>query len=142
MLGQSVFDTLQRLGVAGRPFDKNEERVVARLAEVAKQVLDENARELILRSQKRAVLYEYQGDGTPLKLKHAFQVSFAEHHKHARSGYTGEELYCQGAFVRTFDAHGNAVVTSIMKDPRPMVGKSALHAFNGLVEFFSDIGPA
>ena len=132
----SVFDTLKRLGVAGRPLEKNEERVVARLAEAAKQLLDDNARELIIRAQKRAVLYAYQGDGTPLKLRHAIQVAFAEHSKHARSGYTGAELYCQGAFVRTFDARGNAVVTSLMRDPRPMAGKSALHAFNALVEFF------
>ena len=91
----SVFDAIRRHGVAGKPLEKNEERVVARLAEVAKVVLDEAARETIRKAHKRPVLFEYCGDGTPLKLKHAFQVSFAEHHKTVRSGYTGVQLYCE-----------------------------------------------
>ena len=132
----SVFDSIRRLGVAGKPLEKNEERVVARLAEVAKVVLEEAARELINSSQKLPVLFEYCGDGTALKLKHAFQVSYAEHHKLVRSGYTGVELDCEGAFVRTFDRSGDPVVTCLLKDPRPMAGKGALHAFNGLLEFF------
>ena len=138
----SVFDAIRRHGVAGKPLENNEERVVARLAEVAKVVLEEAARELISSSQKMPVLFEYCGDGSSLKLKHAFQVSYAEHHKLVRSGYTGVELYCEGAFVRTFDRSGDPVVTCLLRDPRPMAGKGALHAFNGLIEFFSNFGSA
>ena len=132
----NVFDAVKKLAVAGRPLQQNEERDVARLAEATKALLDETARDMISKAQTRPVLFSYQGDGTPLKLKHAFQVAFAEHHKHARSGYTGEELYCQGAFVRTLDGAGEPVVTCLLRDPRPMIGKSALHAFNALAEFF------
>ena len=113
----SVFDSIRRLVVAGKPLEKNEERVVARLAEVAKVVLEEAARELINSSQKMPVLFEYCGHGTPLKLKHALQVSYAEHRKLVRSGYTGVELYCEGAFVRTFDRSGDPVVTCLLRDP-------------------------
>ena len=132
----SVFDALNKYGVAGRPLEKNEERVVGRLAEVAKVVLDEAAREMIRKAHKRPVLFEYCGDGTPLKLKHAFQVSFADHHKTVRSGYTGVEFYCEGAFVRSYDSAGDLVVTCLLRDPRPMAGRGALHAFNGLIGFF------
>ena len=133
--GLTVFDAIGKYGVAGRPLEKNEEREVDRLAEVAKVVLEEAARDLIRSSQKRPVVFEYCGDGTPVKLKHAFQVSFAEHQKLVRSGYTGFELDCQGAFVRSLNSAGEPVVTCLSKDPRPMAGKSALHAFNGLIEF-------
>ena len=54
----SVFDALNKYGVAGRPLEKNEERVVGRLAEVAKVVLDEAAREIIRKAHKRLVLFE------------------------------------------------------------------------------------
>ena len=135
----NVFDVITKLAVAGRPLEKNEERDVSRLAEITKVLLDETAREMISKAHTRPVLFEYFGDGTPLKLKHAFQVSFAEHHKHARSGYLGEELYCQGAFVRTYDGAGEPVVTCLLRDPRPMLGKSAMHAFNALVEFFTTL---
>ena len=134
--GLTVFDAIGKYGVAGRPLDKHEEREVDRLAEVAKVVLEEAARDLIRSFQKSPVVIEYSWDGTPVKLQHAFQVSFAEHQKLVRSGYTGVELYCQGAFVRSLNSAGEPVVTCLLKDPRPMAGKSALHAFNGLIEFF------
>ena len=132
----SVFDVIAKLGVAGKPLEKHELREVAKLAEAAKAVLEEVARTLIASSQKRPVLFEYCGDGTPLKLRHAFQVAFAEHQKSVRSGYTGDELYCQGAFVRSLNNDGEPVVACLLKEPRLMAGKSALHAFNGLIEFF------
>ena len=107
-------------------------REVQRLAEAGKALLDECAKDLIAAAQGRPVLYQYQGDGTPLKLKSAFQVAFAEHQKTSRSGYSGEELFCQGAFVRSVDSVGNPLVACIMKEPRPMAGKTALHCMNGL----------
>ena len=131
-----VFDVIAKLGVAGRPLEKHELREVSRLAEAAKAVLEEAACDLIPSSQKRPVLFEYCGDGTPLKLRHEFQVSFAEHQKCVRSGYTGDDLYCQGAFVRSLNNDGEPVVACLLKEPRLMAGKSALHAFNGLIEFF------
>ena len=134
--GSNVFDAIRRLGVAGKPLDKNEEREVGRLAEVGKIVLEEAAYDLIRTAHKRPVLFDDCGDGTPLKLKSAFQVAFAEHHKHARSGYTGEELFCQGGFVRSLNQKGEPVVRCLLRDPRPMSGKGAVHAFNALVEFF------
>ena len=108
--GSNVFDAIRRLGVAGKPLEKNEEREVGRLAEVGKIVLEEAAYDLIRTAHKRPVLFDYCGDGTPLKLKSAFQVAFAEHHKHARSGYAGEELFCQGGFVRSLNPKGEPVV--------------------------------
>ena len=110
-----VFDSLKRLGVAGRPLDKNEERDVGKLAECGKLLMQEAVYDLLKKSQHKPVLFEYGGDATPLKLKHAFQVAFAEHHRHARSGYTGVELYCQGAFVRSIDASGQPVVQALLK---------------------------
>ena len=109
---------------------------MSRLAEGGKALLEEGVRELIAASQRRHVLFEYCGDGTPLKLKSAFQVAFAEHQNTARSGYTGEELFCQGAFVRSLDSVGEPLVACLMKEPRPMAGNTALHAINGLIEFF------
>ena len=133
---QSVFDAIMRFGVAGKPLDKHEEREVGRLAEVGKQVMEEAAFDLVKSAQKKPLLFSYCGDGTPLKVKSSFQIAFAEHHKHARSGYTGAELYCQGGFLRTLDDAGEPIVRALLKDPRPMDGKGALCAFNGLVEFF------
>ena len=130
-----VFDSLKRLGVAGRPFDKNEERDVGKLAECGKLLMQEAVYDLLKKSQHKPVLFEYSGDATPLKLKHAFQVAFAEHHRHARSGYTGVELYWQGAFVRSIDASGQPVVQALLKEPRPMSGKGAIESLNGLVDF-------
>ena len=132
----NVFDAIGKLGVAGRPLGQNEVRIVGRVAEAAKQVIDESARQLIRNAHKRPVLFQYQGDGTPLKLKHSFQVAFAEHHVHARSGYTGVELYCQGGFLRSYGKDGEVVLAPLLRDPRPMSGKGALNAFNGLIEFF------
>ena len=74
----------------------NAEREVARLCEVGKVALLEFAHDLVTSSNSRPLPFEYVGDGTPLKLKHAFQVAFAEHHKSHRSGYIGIELYCEG----------------------------------------------
>ena len=125
-----VFDSLKRLGVAGRPLDKNEERDVGKLAECGKLLMQEAVYDLLKKSQHKPVLFEYSGDATPLKLKHAFQVAFG----HARSGYAGVELYCQGAFVRSIDASGQPVVQALLKEPRPMSGKGAIESFNGLVE--------
>ena len=132
----NVFDAICKMGVAGRPLVQNELRTVDRVAEAAKQLLDESARQLIRNAHKRPVLFQYQGDGTPLKLKHAFQVAFAKHHSHARSGYTGVELFCQGAFLRSYGSDGEDVLAPLLRDPRPMSGKGALNAFNGLIEFF------
>ena len=109
---------------------------MSRLAEAGKALLEEGVRELIAASQRRPVLFEYCGNGTPLKLKSAFQVAFAKHQNIVRSGYTGEELFCQGAFVRSLNSVGEPLVACLMKEPRPMAGKTALHAINGLVEFF------
>lgn len=95
----TVFDVIGKYGVAGRPLQKHEEREVTRLAEAGKALLNEGAKDLIAAAQGRPVLYEYQGDGTPLKLKAAFQVAFAEHQKTVRSGYSGVELFCQCAFL-------------------------------------------
>ena len=53
---------------------QNEEREVGRLAEVGKIVLEEAAYDLIRTAHKRPVLFDYCGDGTPLKLKSAFHV--------------------------------------------------------------------
>ena len=53
--GFTVFDAIGKYGVAGRPLEKHEEREVDRLAEVAKVVLEEAARDLIRSSQKRPV---------------------------------------------------------------------------------------
>ena len=136
---QSVFDAIKRFGKAGRPLEKHEEREVGRLAEVGKMVMMEAALDLVRTAPKRPLLFEYCGDGTPLKLKSSYQISFAEHHKHARSGNTGAELYCQGGLLRTLDGDGEPIVRCILKDPRPMEGKGALHAFNGLVEFFPNL---
>ena len=97
--------------------------------------IEDAAYDLIRSAQTRPVLFDYCGDGTPLKLKSAFQVSFAEHHKHARSGYTGEELYCQGGFVRTFDEKGDPVVRCLLRDPIPMGSKSALCSFKACIVF-------
>jgi hypothetical protein len=133
---QSVFDAIKRYGVAGKPLEQNEVREVCRLAEVGKHVIEEAAFDLVRSAQHKPLLFSYCGDGTPLKLKSSFQIAFAEHHKLARSGYTGRELYCQGGFLRTLDAAGEPIVRALLKDPRPMAGKSALCAFNGLVEFF------
>ena len=55
--GFTVFDALGKYGVAGRPLEKHEEREVDRLAEVAKVVLEEVARDLIRSSQKRPVVF-------------------------------------------------------------------------------------
>ena len=131
-----VLNVIGAYGVAGRPLEKSDARQVQRLAEAGKALLDECAKDLIAASHGRPVLYQYQGDGTPLKLKSAFQVAFAEHQKTARSGYSGVELFCQGAFVRSLDSVGNPLVACIMKEPRPMAGKTGLHAINGLREFF------
>ena len=132
----SVFNVIGKVGVAGRPLEQNEVREVSILAEAGKALLVEGAKDLIAAAQGRPVLYEYQGDGTPLKLKASFQIAFAEHQKTARSGYSGVELFCQGAFVRSLNSVGEPLVACIMKDPRPMAGKSALHAISGLIDFF------
>ena len=132
----SVFGAISRFGVAGYPLAANEGRDVARLCETGKLALMEFAHDLIHASDGRPLLFEYVGDGTPVKLKHAFQVAFAEHHQSHRSGYTGVELYCQGAFLRSLDSAGSPVVRTILRDPRPMAGKSGLHAFNAVLEFF------
>ena len=131
--GSVGFRRIKRHGVAGKPLDQNEVREVCRLAEVGKQVIEEAAFDLVRSAQQKPLLFSYCGDGTPLKLKSSFQIAFAEHHKHARSGYTGRELYCQGGFLRTLEAAGEPIVRALLKDPRPMAGKSAICAFNGLV---------
>lgn len=76
-----VLNVICKYGVAGRPLEKSEMREVQRLAEAGKALLDECAKDLIAAAQRRPVLYQYQGDGTPRKLKSAFQVAFAEHQK-------------------------------------------------------------
>ena len=131
-----VFQAIKKYGVAGYPLAANEDRDVGRLCEVGKVALMESAHDFVRSSNGRPLLYEYVGDGTPLKLKHAFKVAFAEHHRSHRSGYTGVELYCQGAFLRSFDSCGSPQVRCLLRDPRPMGGKSGLHAFNALLEFF------
>ena len=63
--GSCVFDSLKRLGVAGRPLEKNEEREVAKMAEVAKVLMEESVYDLLKNSQHKLVLYDYSGDSTP-----------------------------------------------------------------------------
>ena len=132
----SVFDAIKRYSKAGRPLEKHDERDVSKLAEVGKMLMKEAALDLVKQAHKRPLLFQYQGDGTPLKLKSSYQIAFAEHHKHVRSGYTGAELYCEGGFLRTLGGDGEPIVRCILRDPRPLGVKGALSAFNGLVEFF------
>ena len=55
--GFTVFDAIGKYGVPGRPLENNEEKEVDRLAEVAKVVLEEAARDFIRSFQKRPVVF-------------------------------------------------------------------------------------
>ena len=58
-----------------------------------------------------------------LKLRYTFGVNISQQHRCQRSGHTGVEMYCQGAFLRSIDARGSPLVRVILRDPRPMQGK-------------------
>ena len=108
----SVFEAIKYLGVAGRSLSEQEHRDAARLCEVGKAALLEFSYDLVKSSHGRPLLYSYQGDGTPLKLRYKFQSRLTPHSVVHRSGCSGTEMYCQAAFLRTLDELGAPVLGS------------------------------
>ena len=132
----SVFDAIKHLSVAGKTLSEQECNDAGRLCEVGKAALLEFAHALVKASHGRPLLYEYCGDGTPLKLRYRFGSDVDRHLKVKRSGFSGTGLFCQAAFLRSFDEDGAPVVRTILRDPRPMIDKGALASFNAARELF------
>ena len=131
-----MFDVIKHLSVAGRTLNEQEHSDAARLCEVGKAALLEFAHGLVRASHGRPLLYSYVGDGTPLKLRYHFESGVGPHLKVKGSGFTGTELFCQGAFLRNVDEPGAPVVRTILRDPRPMINKGGLASFNAAKEMF------
>ena len=89
----SVFDAISRLSVASHSLTEAEHRDALRLCEVGKMALNEFGHDLVLASNGRPLLYEYVGDGTPLKLKYHMEASVSKHDKSHRSGYSPGWFY-------------------------------------------------
>lgn len=132
----SVAAAVQSLGKASVVVDGHDRRRVSQLCERLKEFLLDDARRLIEASDGRPVLYEYVGDATPLSLRFRNGATLDAVNTVHRSGRQTIELFCQAAFVRTVDGLGRPLMRAILRDPRPLAGKTALHQFVACREFF------
>ena len=133
---EPVLEAIATYGRAGYILANNEDREVARLCEISKQYLTDQALALVKQAVGKPVLYEYVGDGTPMRLLYFYSAALSEHHQVHRAGKSTTELYCQAAMIRTTDDVGLPEIRPVLRDPRPMQGKSGLHAFTACREYF------
>ena len=132
----SVLEAIQFYGTGARVFNSLDASECSLLCEIGKRFLHTTAEDLVRTSDGKAVLYEYFGDGTPMRIKVFFNASSDGHHRVRRVGSSGVEFYCQAAFLRTTGLDGKPIVRAVLHDPRVMDGKKAPHAFSASIEFF------
>ena len=83
-----------------------------------------------------SLLYQYQGDGTPMLLYEYKNTQMTEVAQVREVGRSCVELYCQVGFLRATDVMGHVELTPILKAPRPLEGKTAWHLSTAAREYF------
>ena len=129
----SVLEAIEFYGTGARVFNSLDASECSLLCEIGKRFLHTTAEDLVRTSDGKAVLYEYFGDGTPMRIKVFFNASSDGHHRVRRVGSSGVEFYCRAAFLRTTGLDGKPIVRAVLHDPRVMDGKKAPHAFSACI---------
>lgn len=108
-----------------------------KVCEVMKQRLQLKASQLIQSAATRPILFHYQADGTPMKIKkNVVSPAVAQpgvqgvFGKFKRFGYVPSEYLSQRAYLKTWGDDGSGRVCALIPDPRPMdKGKSQWYLY-------------
>ena len=86
-------------------------------------------------SSSAVVFFAYGSDCTPLLVKKRINVSGASGKVVRRRASEGVELLVERAFVFAKSPSGSIARLCLLRDPRPLRGKTAWHRFNALCSF-------
>lgn len=137
----AVEASCRRLAQASLVLDKSDREEAAKLAEVLKDFMRSQVRNLVQRPNGRPLLCSYSSDGTPLLTKQRFRAKLVGKQKPiVRVGGQCHEYLIQQAFVRFLDAEGMPHIVAQLRDPAPLAsGKSAWHVFTAGREFIPSL---
>jgi hypothetical protein len=131
----SVSSRVEFLAKASRCLTKDEVDEVTLIGEVAKDLLQQRAQSFVLACGHRAVLYQYQGDGTPMLVRHRTGTKVG-HKSIVHDAGSGREFLCQAAFLLSESELGEPISHAILHEPRILDGKTSWHLYIACKEFF------
>ena len=122
---QDLLTWFAKVGVSAE--STREVALLARVAEVGKELLRSRAEQLIRRSDGAPLLVSYAADGTPI------QTSISQYASHGaakvrRIGKGTEEYYIQQAWYVYRDPHGHLQKSVVLSDPLPLTRGKRLPA--------------
>ena len=132
-----IVDRLRRFVDAAAVLNITDAATCAKVTEVAKRVMWERARMLVLQNAIVPLLYSYSGDGTPMTTKARIVATVSDARVVHRSGGNLCEYLMQKAFLKRVSLDGSHTVVPLFRDPVVMSqGEDALQQFAACEEFF------
>lgn len=122
------------LAKAGKCFERDEADLCLKVAEAGKQFLENKLQGFIRGTAGKPLLVSYMSDGTPMLLRKRVHQRAGPNLTIVREGGSGVELLMQQVFVKRLASNGTPEVRCLLRDPRPMDGKTTLHCFSAMEE--------
>ena len=114
----------KKWAVAGAPVTCAEHALqFGRVAEVLKRFISTTAREFVVSSAHRPLLYTYASDGTPVRCTTTFRTSMIQGSKVApvaRKGGEGTDMVIERGFLVTHGSRGALISKPLLRDAIPL----------------------